>query len=559
MAGDGMKLRPYQAQLLTDIRLAWNAGAQNVLAVAPTGSGKTVLFTEVLRQHEGCSVAIAHRQELVGQISIALARNNVRHRIAAPSSVIRNIVSVHMRLFGRSFYNPSAHCAVAGVDTLIRMDAEDAWFKQVTLGVQDEAHHMLKANKWGRGALMFPNAKWLGVTATPMRADGQGLGVDAQGIFHAMVQAPTMRDLIRMGYLTDYRIFARDVADLHLDDIPISAGGDFSLDPLRNAVHESHIVGNVVEHYLQLAPGKLGVTFAVDVQSAHDIADAFKAAGVPAAVVSADTRDSDRVAILEQFRRRDLLQLVNVDIFGEGFDLPAIEVVSMGRPTHSFPLFAQQFGRTLRVMVGDIYARNWDAYSDAERLISIANSTKPQAIIIDHVSNVYRLGLPDAPQYYTLAGQNRRERVIVPVKTCSECGASYIRAEVACPYCAFAPEPIERSSPRAVDGDLQELDPMILDALRREIDPAPRFPYGADAKVRGAIMKRHAERYEAQVELRKAMALWCGQRTQDQDGPALRKAIKEFYLTFNIDVLSAQALPRKDADQLTREIYRRMT
>ncbi len=347
-----MRLRPYQNELEQAVFDAWNTGAPNVLAVAATGSGKTVLFTEIIRQHEGCSVAIAHRQELVGQISVALARNGVRHRIIAPQNVIRNIVQIHMTEFGRSYYNPSARCAVAGVDTLIRMDPETEWFKRVTLGIQDEAHHMLRANKWGRAALMFPNARWLGVIATPMRADGQGLGMDAQGIMHRMVQAPTMRDLIRMGYLTDYRVFAQNVADLNLDDIPISAGGDFSLDPLRHAVHESKIVGSVVDHYLKLARGKLGVTFAVDVESAHEIADAFNAADIPAAVVSAGTPDSDRVQILKRFRNRELLQLVNVDIFGEGFDLPAIEVVNFARPTQSFPLFAQQFGREVAIRTG---------------------------------------------------------------------------------------------------------------------------------------------------------------------------------------------------------------
>src|SRR5882762_8257373 len=142
---------------------------------------------------------------------------------------------------------------------------------------------MLRDNKWGKVASMFPNARWLGVTATPNRADGRGLGRHADGLFDTMVHAPSMRELIRMGYLTDYRIFTIP-SDVDLTDVPISAGGDFSPEPLRKAVHRSHIVGDVVQHYLRIARGKLGVTFAVDVESATQIAAAFNAAGVKAEV-----------------------------------------------------------------------------------------------------------------------------------------------------------------------------------------------------------------------------------------------------------------------------------
>ena len=337
-----MRLRPYQAQLKADIYKIWQSNPRaNVLAVAATGSGKTVLFSDVIHDHKGASVAVAHRQELVSQISLALARNGVRHRIIGVSSLTKICVQLHMMEIGASYFDPTAMCAVAGVDTLIRMK-DDPWFRQVTLGIQDEAHHMLgnnpsNMNKWGRAATMFPNARWLGVTATPNRADGRGLGRHAEGIMDAMVLAPAMRDLINMGYLTDYRIFAPP-SDIKLEDVPVTASGEFSQEPLRKAVHASHIVGDVVAHYRRLAMGKLGVTFAVDVESATEIAQSFNDAGIPAAIVHAETPTYDRVRLLNMFKKRELLQLVNVDLFGEGFDLPAIEVVSMARPTHSFPL-----------------------------------------------------------------------------------------------------------------------------------------------------------------------------------------------------------------------------
>ncbi len=377
-----MRLRPYQSQLKADVYSHWWRDPKaNVLAVSATGSGKTVIFADVIREHSGVSIAVAHRQELVTQISIALARVGVRHRLIGSSSLPKLCVKLHMDEIGRSYYDASAGCVVAGVDTLVRMPKTDPLFNQVTLGIQDEAHHMLDDNKWGKAAAMFPNARWLGVTATPCRADGKGLGRHADGIFDAMVQAPGMRDLIRMGYLTDYRIFTPP-SDLDLSQVPLSAGGDFSPEPLRKAVHKSHIVGDVVSHYTRLAKDKLGVTFAVDVEAATELAAAYRAAGVSAEVVSANTAPANRQIILRRFANRQIMQLVNVDLFGEGFDLPAIEVVSFARPTQSFTLFTQQFGRALRLMLAPDLIGLWDQFSDDERLAFIAASSKPNAIII---------------------------------------------------------------------------------------------------------------------------------------------------------------------------------
>ena len=202
-------LRPYQAKAKQYIYDAWDQGFVNVLAVLPTGAGKTVLFSDIIHDHRGASCAIAHRQELVSQISLALARDKVRHRIIGPKSVVKLCVNLHMLELGASYYDPSSTCAVAGVDTLVRRGDElNGWLESVTLCVQDEAHHVLESNKWGTAFKMFPNAKGLGVTATPLRADGKGLGRHVDGLFDTMVEGPGMRDLIEMGFLTEYRVFA---------------------------------------------------------------------------------------------------------------------------------------------------------------------------------------------------------------------------------------------------------------------------------------------------------------------------------------------------------------
>jgi superfamily II DNA or RNA helicase len=545
-----MQYRPYQQQLVDDINAAWDAGYKNVMAVAPTGAGKTVIFSGMMRDNAGVSWAIAHRQELVIQMSGALNRNGVAHRIVAPEAVIRQAVREHVEDTGRSYYNPQAPRLVAGVDTLLRRTTEYArLLNQATLWVIDEGHHVLRDNKWGTAASLFPNARGLMVTATPDRADGKGLGRHADGLADVLVEGPTPRGLIEQGYLTDYRLLGPP-SDLDLSNVPLSADGDYSKTRLKSAVRKSKIVGNVVQHYLEHARGKLGVTFATDVETATDIAEQFNAAGVPAAVVSAKTPATERAATVRRFRRRELLQLVNVDLFGEGFDLPAIEVVSMARPTQSLSLFMQQFGRALRILEG-----------------------KTEALVIDHVGNVtQRHGLPDKPRVWSLNGRDKRARSApsdaIPLTSCRNptCIQVYERVLPACPYCGLKPEPAGRSSPAFVDGDLLELDASTLARMRGEVARVDMTPaeYQAElaAKFVPAIgqmanVKRHRQRQEAQHALREAIAWWAGhQRAAGRGDP---ESYRRFYFRFGIDVLSAQALMTNEAAELTAKINTELT
>jgi superfamily II DNA or RNA helicase len=541
-----MQLRPYQAELKNDIYATWLV-APNVLAVLPTGGGKTVLFGDILRDHTEARVAIAHRQELVGQISLALARYGVRHNIIGPKNVIKFIVSIHVYELGASFYDAGSPCAVAGVDTLLRRKDDLAvWCNQVRLWVQDEAHHVLIDNKWGKAADLFPNAKGLGVTANTTRADGKGLGRHADGLMDAIVEGPGMRDLIEQGYLTDYRIYSPP-SDLDMSGVKVGKDGEYNQKETRLRIKKSHVIGDVVKHYKRLADGKLGITFARDVETATEIAGEYNAAGVPAEVVTAKTPDKVRTEILRRFRNRELKQLVNVDLFGEGFDVPAIEVVSMVRPTESFNLFCQQFGRALRIMEG-----------------------KTEAIIIDHVGNCVKFaqthGLPDSRIAWSLDRREKRSRSskdpdLVPVKACPGCSSLYEAIHKVCPYCGYERVPAARTAPEFVDGDLCELDAATLAALR---DARSKIDRPADA-VRAALERggrpypvakgaanRHAERQKAQVALRESIALWAGHRRAAGYNDSM--SYREFYFMFNTDVLTAQTLGRPEAELLTERI-----
>lgn len=562
------QLRPFQQKLEADIYAAWQGGAVNVMPCAATGSGKTVVLSKCIKDNDAPSVAIAHRQELVSQMSLALARNEVRHRIIGPDSVQRICRQIHISELGHHYVDPNARAAVAGVDTLVRLvdDAETVrWARGVTLQVQDEGHHVLAANKWGRAAAMFPNARGLFPTATPVRADGRGLGRHADGLTDALVLAPTMREIINMGYLTDYRIFAPP-SDLDLSNVSVGASGDFVREQLSAAVKKSHLTGDVVAHYIKLARGKLGVTFCADVEHATETAAAYRAADVPAEVVSAKTPDALRADILRRFKRREILQLVNVDLFGEGFDLPAIEVVSMARPTQSFSLYCQQFGRALRLMLEAVWFVNtagvvrFDALTDEGRRQVIAQSSKPHALIIDHVSNVLRhRGPPDRRMSWSLDRREARASSpseAIPYRVCPSCTRPYPRIYVACEHCGEVPEPATRSTPEAVDGDLFEYGPELLAFLRGEverIDAAPPVSSAASGPVAGAIRRNHWERQQAQAALRQAMAWYSG--LENARGRVdLHEQYRRFFFTFGVDALTALTLGKAEAEKLRERI-----
>lgn len=526
-----IQARPYQADMIARINAQWDAGDRDVLAVLPTGGGKTFIFSSVIAQHGMPSAAIAHRQELVSQMSLALARNGVRHRVVGPPSVAAACRAAQLDELKTHYVDPSARVGVCGVDTLVRLPDDDPWLRQVQLAVTDEAHHLVRGNKWGKALEMFPNAKGLGVTATPLRADGKGLGRHADGVFDSLVLGPGMRDLIDAGYLTDYRIF-RPPSDIDLSGVTTSASGDYSPEKLRNAVHKSRtIVGDVVTHYLAHAYGKLGMTFAVDIEAAQELCQAYRAMGVTAEVVTGKTPDDQRRRIMRRFAAREVMQLCSVDIFGEGFDCPALEVISFARPTLSYGLYVQQFGRVLRLM-----------------------KDKPHGLIIDHVNNVKQHGLPDAYRKWSLDRRERRgsntPTDVIPVTTCPQCMATYERVLDCCPYCAHVrPIPV-RSTPEHVDGVLQELDAVTLAQMRAAHDhlrAPPAFPRGATAPIVGKLKRDWRNRMDKLNGVEQAVALWNGWQVHHL-GRSATEAQRRFFHRYGADMFSAQSQPELESN-----------
>lgn len=570
-------LRWYQTDLFHAANDAWGAN-DNVLAVMPTGAGKTVFFAHVVADHVGASICIAHRSELIEQISMALARFGVRHRIIGPDKLIRAICKQHLDELGVCFYDPTARAGVASVQSLTpaKVSLHARWIAQVSLWVQDEAHHVLADNQWGKAALLFPKAKGLGVTATPVRADGKGLGRHASGVFDVLIKGPSMRDLIDWGYLTDYRVI---VSETHIDlaGVGIGTDGDYVLDRGKGkaAIRGSTLVGDVVQTYQTYAAGKQAVVFASDTDTSKDMAAQFRTAGIAAEHVDGTTDPDERRAIMKRFRNRITQVLCNVGLVSEGFDVPGIEVVILAAKTISFSKHAQQVGRALRLLIERGLMLRWDDLPVVDRLAQIAASDKPKALVIDHVGSFLdvRLGLPDAKNDWTLDDQERKSSSgptdVIPNRACLNpvCLSPYSRALPACPYCGTKPVPTPgRTGAEAVDGDMTELEPALLAAMRNAVAAVamPNDVYREQQHIRslpaawaGSNVKKHDAHRTAQVELQSAMAWWAGEHRAL--GRSDSEIFRRFYLTFGVDWLTCQAQDRDAMNKLYGWIVERLS
>ena len=410
-----MELRPYQTNLVDAVRDAMRVH-RSVLMQSPTGSGKTAMLVYMMRraaERGKRAFFLVHQRELLMQTSRAMWDQKLEHGLIAPGKRISKLP-----------------VQLASVQTLVRrLDR----YQEPDLIVIDECHRAAAAT-YMRVLEAYPNARVIGLTATPARTDGKGL----DDLFDTIVEGPTIRQLINAGYLSDYALVApppkADISGVK------TRGGDYDSKELEAELDKPTITGDAVAAYKKHANGRRCVVMCVSIKHAEHVAESYRAAGVPAEVIKGEMLNTDRVEVLERFTSGETLVLCNVELMVVGVDIPAIGAIQWLRPTQSLIVFLQGNGRGLR-----------------------PHATKDKLVILDQVENWTRHGLPCEDREWTLEGRKGRKRKKdeepdLHVQQCPECYHVFRKGPELCPSCGEELPKKGRAELEVVEGDLQEID-----------------------------------------------------------------------------------------------------
>lgn len=415
-----MELRPYQREVVDRVQQGVAAGKRRACIVAPTGSGKTVMAAELVRRFEAEGVLVlAHRREIVFQTAQKFWAHGIDPAIIMAEQPLR-----------------AGHpIQVASVQTLharaIRGSAID--LPRAGLIVVDEAHH-IRAESWREIIEKYPEAVLVGLTATPCRSDGRGLG----SVFQALVECPQIPDLIAERYLVGTVVYAPSIPDL--DGIK-TRQGDYVQEQVEGRMDNAHLVGDIVEHWLRLAGHRRTVVFASGVGHSVHLRDAFRAEGVLAEHIDGTTDKDERDGILARLAKGEVTVVTNFGVLTEGWDQPEISCCVLARPTKQMGLYRQMAGRVLRPAPG-----------------------KDHALILDHAGLTFSHGYLQDEVMWTLEEderaanhQHRRRQTHYATRlaACPACKAIR-RGGEACSACGWAPAP--RPNAIVADGHLERIE-----------------------------------------------------------------------------------------------------
>ena len=419
-------LRPYQAELIDKARLKLKTN-RSTLIVSATGSGKTALSAYMLgssAERGNRSIFTVHRQELLDQTYDAFMDACIVPGVIAPGVE----------------YDPDFPIHIAMLPTLIRRLDQ---IERPDLIVMDEAAHAVSPS-WAKLTNHWSDSKLVGLTATPTRMDGKGLG----DVFESMVTGPTVEWLIENKFLSTYRAFTPslpDTAGLHIEI------GDYARSELVGLMDKPTITGDAIGTYLKHAMGRKAIVFCASITHSQSVRDAFKAAGISCEHLDSGSGRTERKAVMDRYRAGEIDVLTNVDLFTEGLDVPGIEVMIDLRPTMSLALHRQKIGRVLRYVDGKT------------------------ALILDHAGNLMKHGLPDEEPVWSLAGVEKKSRKSVEkamaIRQCMKC---YAVSKATASVCSCCGEEF-KVKPRKIkvgDGELIELTPeqrKVL-AIQRKIE-----------------------------------------------------------------------------------------
>ena len=402
-----MQLRPYQNNLVEQLRAAWRNGFKAPCIVLPCGGGKSCILAEIARRttYNGKRVLfLVHRRELVEQIIGTFCRWGVDMR----------------------------YCDVMMVQTACRRKN----LPKPGLIMTDENHHSL-ASSYRKIYDRFPDVLRVGVTATPVRLNGDGLG----DVNDKLIIGVSAKWLIENNCLAPYEYYAPDVADLTGLHTKM---GEYVTADVEKAMIKKAVFGDVIGYYKQLAAGKKAVCYCASIKHSKSMAEEFTAAGIPAAHIDGETPKEERSRTIADFRAGKIRILCNVDLISEGFDVPDCECAILLRPTQSLTLYIQQSMRCMRYRKGK------------------------RAVIIDHVGNYARFGMPDDDREWSLDKKQKQKRdpgEDIKLRMCPECFLAFnpdeapkAEGRVSCPHCGYVFPKQERQLEEVTDTGLKKIE-----------------------------------------------------------------------------------------------------
>jgi len=349
----------------------------------------------------------------------------------AQSESVRQMQIDQFKALGRSYVNQTAPVMVGMVQTAFRRIPK-LMESPPDLIIVDECHLSI-SNTYKTIIDAFKASRVVGLTATPVRLSGEGMGA----IYDDMVVLCQPQELLDMGFLVPVRAFGSPIQP-DLSSVKTRMG-DFSQGELSEAMDKSVLIGNAVEHYIKHANGKRAIAFCVSVAHADHVASEFRIAGLRAVSVNGDTEGSERSDAIKKLASGELDVVANCGLYIEGLDCPSIECVIDLAPTQSLTRFLQKIGRGLRTSPA---------------------TGKESLICLDHANNFSRHGHPYDDREWSLEGRKKKPKNSEPdvtVQTCQKCFAMY-RPQPACPVCGHQAEQKQRKGPEEVEGDLVEID-----------------------------------------------------------------------------------------------------
>lgn len=412
-----IELRDYQTKIVDEVRAHIKGGARSILVQLPTGGGKTAIMATMIGSATRKNYRAwfnVHRRELIYQCIKTFQKVGIPHGIIAADSFMdrRKLAQI---------------CSVQTVTRRLGLIAPPhmiAW---------DECHH-LAASNWAKIYKQYPDCIHIGLSATPKRLDGSGL----RPFFEVMVQGPSTRWLIDHKHLSEFEMFT--VGSLDMGGAAHQAG-DFKRSVVIERLERSTVMGDAVSHYLQHAMGRRALVFEASIERSQRAAEAFRQAGIPAVHVDGDTDETIRDRAMRDLEAGVLKVLCNVELFGEGVDVPTVEAVHLCRPTDSLTLYLQQIGRGLRPAPG-----------------------KDRCLIFDHAGNYGRHGPPDQQREWSLEydKDKKKRKTLAENRRCLECYSENSPGAKVCDFCGHK-FPVNSREINQIDGELQRVE---VEAMR---------------------------------------------------------------------------------------------